>query len=199
MPKKAKKAKKTKKAKKAKKQTAVTPESSVRKRHKYAIWAFVLGVVSIVMPILLPCAIVALVLGSIALHKINKDPEHLSGKGFAIAGIATAGVSFFNGSMMLVAVLIPLAINGDFDDNDDTPDIKDINIEMIFLPAAGESGKGLSFTPSYTPSEEPGRRFAVLTGVALNEGRGEGEGFWWGERAGASRRTVFVCSGRAVP
>ena len=135
--------KKAKKTKKTKKQTVVTPESSIRKRHRYAIWAFVLGVVSIMVPILLPCAIVALVLGSIAIHQVSKDPEHLSGKGFAIAGVATAGVSLFNGSMMLVAVLIPLMINGDFDDNDDVRDIKDINIEMIFFTAAGESGKGL--------------------------------------------------------
>ncbi|MHC4196661.1 MAG: DUF4190 domain-containing protein [Planctomycetota bacterium] len=163
-----------KKAKRSKKQTVVTPESPTRKRHKYAIWAFVLGVVSIVIPMLLPCAIVALVLGSIAIHQVNKDPEHLRGKGFAIAGVATAGVSFFGGAMMLVAVLVPLVINGDFDDNDDTPDVeKAINIEMIFLPATEESGKSLSFTPSYTPSEEPGRRFSVLTGVALNRGEGE--------------------------
>ena len=99
-----------KKAKKTKKQTAVTPESSIRKRHKYAMWAFVLGVVSIVIPPLLPCSLVALVLGSIALHKINKDPEHLSGKGFAIAGVATAGVSFFGGAIMLVPVFVPLTI-----------------------------------------------------------------------------------------
>ncbi len=152
-----------KKAKKTKKQTAVTPESPTMKRHKYAIWAFVLGVVSIVMPLLLPCTIVALVLGSIAIHQINKDPEHLSGKGFAVAGVATAGVSFFSGPMMLAAVLVPLAINGDFDDNDDTPDIKDINnIEMVFLPATEAPGKSLSFTPSHTPSEEPGRRLAGL-------------------------------------
>ncbi len=117
-------------------QTAITKSATVtkdsaKKRHKYAMWAFVLGVVSVVVPVLLPCAIVALVLGSIAIHQVNKDPEHLSGKGLAIAGVASAGTSFFGGSMMVVAIVIPLLIGGEFDDNDDTPGAEKVNIEVI--------------------------------------------------------------------
>ena len=112
-------------------ESVTVTEGSAKKRHKYAMWAFVLGVVSVVIPALLPCTIVALVLGSIAIHQVNKDPEHLSGKGFAIAGVATAGVSFFGGSMMVMAIVIPLLVGGDFDDNDDAPGVEKVNIEMV--------------------------------------------------------------------
>ncbi|MCP4364455.1 MAG: DUF4190 domain-containing protein [Planctomycetes bacterium] len=123
------------------------PESSTMKRHKYAMWAFVLGVVSIVMPLLLPCAIVALVLGSIAMHQVNKDPEHLSGKGFAIVGVATAGTSIFFGLPMQIAILIPLIVNSDFDNG---PEVEKIHVEIKYMqPADARDDSNLSCYPSW--------------------------------------------------
>ncbi|MFQ5957381.1 MAG: DUF4190 domain-containing protein [Candidatus Brocadiales bacterium] len=55
----------------------------------------VLGIVSLTIPFtaLTPCPIVGLVLGSIALHKTNKNPTVFSGKGFALAGVICCSVS----------------------------------------------------------------------------------------------------------
>ncbi|HHT9135259.1 MAG TPA: DUF4190 domain-containing protein [Candidatus Avalokitesvara rifleensis] len=88
-------------------------DNSPKKRHELALTAFILGVVSIVIPILVPCAIVALALGSIAIHQINKDPEHLRGMGLAIAGVAAAGTSIFYLILVLIAIIIPLLIGDD--------------------------------------------------------------------------------------
>ena len=88
-------------------------DNSPKKRHELALTAFILGVVSIVIPILVPCAIVALALGSIAIHQINKDPEHLGGMGLAIAGVAAAGTSIFYLILVLIAIIIPLLIGDD--------------------------------------------------------------------------------------
>ncbi len=70
--------------------------NSQRKRHKFSVASFVLGVVSVVIPfvaVFTPCPIIALVLGSIAIHKANTNPETVSGKGLAIAGVACASVA----------------------------------------------------------------------------------------------------------
>ncbi len=93
-------------------QTTASAGGPINKRHKFVLPALILGGVSVAVPILFPCAIAALVLGSIALLRINKDPEHLRGKGLAIVGVATAGTSIVYGLPVSIAIIIPLLFGG---------------------------------------------------------------------------------------
>lgn len=65
-----------------------------RKRHKFAVASFVLGIVSIIpfVAVFTPCPVIGIVLGSVALHQTRKPP-YLSGRGFAITGVACASVA----------------------------------------------------------------------------------------------------------
>ncbi len=93
-------------------QTTASAAGPINKRHKFVLPALILGGVSVAVPILFPCAIAALVFGSIALLRINKDPEHLGGKGLAIVGVATAGTSIVYGLPVSIAIIIPLLLGG---------------------------------------------------------------------------------------
>ncbi|HKQ78857.1 MAG TPA: DUF4190 domain-containing protein [Blastocatellia bacterium] len=74
-------------------------------RKGLAITSLVLGIISIpTLGLLGVGAIVALVLGSIALRRIKKEPAIYGGKGMAIAGIITSVVS-----LLLIAVFGILA------------------------------------------------------------------------------------------
>lgn len=85
-------------------------DASPKKRHKFALAAFILGVVSIVIPSLVPCAIVALVLGIKTIKQVNRDPANLGGKGLAIAGVATAGTSIFFLAIIAIGILVPTTV-----------------------------------------------------------------------------------------
>jgi type II secretory pathway pseudopilin PulG len=64
----------------------------------------ILGVISFGYFFLL--GLIGIILGIVALRKISGSPEQLKGKGMAIAGIATGGVSIFF-ALLLVAIAIP--------------------------------------------------------------------------------------------
>lgn len=124
-------------------QEVTASDSSPKKRHKFALAAFILGVVSIVIPILVPCAIIALVLGSIAIHQMNKDPEHLGGMGLAIAGVATAGTSIFYAIPVLIAIIIPLLVG-----DDNGAEVEQIHVRVKLMRPADVRSTGPVFVPS---------------------------------------------------
>ncbi|MFQ5862451.1 MAG: hypothetical protein ACE5IC_04945 [Candidatus Brocadiales bacterium] len=65
-----------------------------RKRHKYALPTFCMGIVSLGLPwaaVFTPLHIIALILGSVALSDMSKSPD-FSGKGYIIAGITCAAL-----------------------------------------------------------------------------------------------------------
>jgi type II secretory pathway pseudopilin PulG len=86
----------------------IQPQQQTRKG--LAVTSLVLGIISIpTLGLLVVGAIVAIVLGSIALNRIKKEPAIYGGKGMAIAGIITSGVSlslaaFFG---ILAAIAVP--------------------------------------------------------------------------------------------
>src|SRR5262245_58181692 len=72
-------------------------------RKGLAITSLVLGIISIpTLGLLGVGAITAIVLGSIALGRIKKEPAIYGGKGMAVAGIATSVVS-----LLLAAIGVP--------------------------------------------------------------------------------------------
>jgi type II secretory pathway pseudopilin PulG len=76
----------------------IQPQPQTRKG--LAIASLVLGILSILtLGLLVVGAIAAIVLGVIALGRIKKEPATYGGKGMAIAGIITSGVS-----LLLIAV-----------------------------------------------------------------------------------------------
>ena len=90
----------------------IQPQRQTRKG--LAIASLVLGIISIlplglfgVAAVALIAAIAAIVLGSVALHKIKKEPAIYRGKGMAVAGIITSALS-----LLLIAVTIPLFLEG---------------------------------------------------------------------------------------
>lgn len=66
----------------------------MQKRHKFTLIAFILGIVSIVVPfaVFTPVSIVAIVLGIIAMRQTKK--EELPGKGLAITGVVCGSIAF---------------------------------------------------------------------------------------------------------
>jgi hypothetical protein len=75
-----------------------------------ALTSMILGIIGVVTLLcagigLLP-GIVALILGIISLVAINREPQRLGGKGFAIAGIVLGGMSFL-ALPLLIAILLP--------------------------------------------------------------------------------------------
>jgi hypothetical protein len=75
-----------------------------------AVASLVLGIISIpTLGLLIVGAITALVLGSIALKRIKKEPATHGGKGMAIAGIITSAFSLLITAMfcMLTAIAVP--------------------------------------------------------------------------------------------
>jgi hypothetical protein len=67
-----------------------------------AVWSMVCGIFSVLCcPVFAPVAIVAIILGAIALGKINAQPA-LTGKGFAITGIALGIVALLLAAFVLV-------------------------------------------------------------------------------------------------
>lgn len=109
----------------------------LKKRHKFALVAFILGIISIVMPILVPCAIAALVLGSIAIHQVSKDPERLRGKGLAIVGVATAGTSILYVIPLTAAIMIPYYMGAI-----EKAKAKKINVDIRYMQPADMRGNG---------------------------------------------------------
>lgn len=69
------------------------------KTSQAAIWSLVFGVLSFCLWIL--GSIPALILGTVALVKINGSQGRLQGKGLAIAGLVTGGLGLFVGLMMV--------------------------------------------------------------------------------------------------
>lgn len=65
----------------------------------------ILGILSCGITIILSAPI-GLILGIVALTKINKNPERLRGKGLALAGIITSGISFLM-IPIFAAMLLP--------------------------------------------------------------------------------------------
>jgi type II secretory pathway pseudopilin PulG len=82
----------------------IQPQPQTRKG--MAIASLVLGILSIpTLGLLVVGAIMAIVLGVIALNRIKKEPATYGGKGMAIAGIITSGLS-----LLLIAVFGILAV-----------------------------------------------------------------------------------------
>jgi hypothetical protein len=80
-------------------------------RQGLAIASLVLGIISIpTLGLLGVGAITALVLGSIALKRIKKEPATHGGKGMAIAGIITSAISLL--LIVSFAVMLPLLLQG---------------------------------------------------------------------------------------
>lgn len=78
-----------------------------------AIASLVLGILGVLTAIFLIgflFSIVGIILGIVAISKINKDPAELSGKGLAIGGIATSCASFAL-LFLLALIAIPNFIN----------------------------------------------------------------------------------------
>jgi Tfp pilus assembly protein PilE len=74
-----------------------------RKRNGLAIASLIIGILSILtLSLGLVGAIVGIVLGIIALKKVNANPEMYSGKGFAVGGIITSAFSIILGVGVLV-------------------------------------------------------------------------------------------------
>ena len=82
------------------------------KQHRkgLAIASLILGIVGLVSvgcaPLLL-AGLVGLILGIIALVKANKRPDMYGGRGMAIAGITTSGLSLAIVPIILVSILLP--------------------------------------------------------------------------------------------
>ncbi len=84
-------------------------------RNGLAVASLVLGIISIpTLGLLGVGAIAAIVLGSIALNRIKKDPATHGGKGMAIAGIITSAVSLLLTAMFLIlsAIAVPKVLEG---------------------------------------------------------------------------------------
>src|SRR5262245_2568900 len=88
-------------------------QSQWQTRNGLAVASLVLGIISIpTLGLLGVGAITAIVLGSIALNRIKKDPATHSGKGMAIAGIITSAVSLLLTAIIGIigAVMTPLML-----------------------------------------------------------------------------------------
>ena len=73
-----------------------------------AIASLVLGIASIPLCGLgIIMAIIGLILGCIAISKINRQPDQLTGKGLAIGGITTSIVGLVLGLLLLISILMP--------------------------------------------------------------------------------------------
>ncbi len=74
--------------------------------------SMIVGILSLVFGVLCfgpVIGVVAVALGIVALTQNRKAPQHVGGKGFAIAGIVTGGLSLLiYGGMILVAILLNL-------------------------------------------------------------------------------------------
>jgi hypothetical protein len=91
-----------------------TIQPQQHKRNGLATASLVLGIISIpTLGLLGVGAITALVLGSIALNRIKKDPATHSGKGMAIAGIITSAFSLLLtvGFCILMAIAVPKIVD----------------------------------------------------------------------------------------
>ena len=85
-------------------------QSQRQTRNGLAVASLVLGIISIpTLGLLVVGAITAIVLGSIALNRIKKEPATHSGKGMAIAGIITSAVSLLLTAMfcLFAAIAVP--------------------------------------------------------------------------------------------
>lgn len=84
-----------------------SPDSNTPKMSMMAIFAMVLGLLSFCLTII--AGIPAIILGIVALAKINREPQNFSGKGFAITGIVTGalGTVVVPVIALLVAILLP--------------------------------------------------------------------------------------------
>ena len=88
--------------------STIQPQSQTRKG--LAIASLVLGILSIpTLGLFVVGAIAAIVLGVIALGKIKKEPATYGGKGMAVAGIITSGVSLLLIGVfgILAAIAVP--------------------------------------------------------------------------------------------
>jgi hypothetical protein len=84
-------------------------------RNGLAVASLVLGIISIpTLGLLGVGAITAIVLGSIALNRVKKEPAIHSGKGMAIAGIITSAVSLLLTAMfcLFAAIAVPKVYEG---------------------------------------------------------------------------------------
>lgn len=82
----------------------------VAKTSGMAMTSMILGILAIPLGcfgIGIILGIVALVLGIISLSAINKNPQQLGGKGFAITGIVTGAIGMIIIGPMLIAIMLP--------------------------------------------------------------------------------------------
>lgn len=70
-----------------------------------AIWSLVLGILSFCGGCI--TGVPAIILGILALARINKPPAALKGQGLAIAGLVTGAVGTLFGTAILAALLLP--------------------------------------------------------------------------------------------
>ncbi len=83
--------------------TPVQPRTSIA-----AIWSLVLGILSFCLSIF--AFIPALILGIVALVKINGSEGRLQGKGLAIAGIVSGTIGVIFGTAVLASIMIPAVV-----------------------------------------------------------------------------------------
>lgn len=83
--------------------TSAAPTTSM-----LAIWSLVLGILSFCGGCI--TGVPAIILGILALTKINKPPAALKGQGLAIAGLVTGVVGAVFGTAILAALLLPAVV-----------------------------------------------------------------------------------------
>jgi hypothetical protein len=89
--------------------TAPPPLPGIPPTSGLAVWSLVLGILGVALCFGPLTGIPALILGIIALNRINSDPDKFGGKGLAIGGIVMGGVSFISIAFisMMAAIAIP--------------------------------------------------------------------------------------------
>jgi len=87
------------------------PADVVKKTSGLAIASLVLGILALLC-LGVFTAIPAIILGIVALVKINKAAGTQTGQGLAIAGLATGGVGMIFTTAILAAMLVPAMLHG---------------------------------------------------------------------------------------
>ena len=95
----------------------LSPGREPTKTNGAAIASLILGILGLLLAVLivgLPLALIAVILGFIALSSIGKSQQTAtpqSGKGMAVAGLVTGGLGLVMGAVLVVAIAIPTYLN----------------------------------------------------------------------------------------
>lgn len=95
----------------------LSPGREPSKTNGAAIASLILGILGLLLAVLivgLPLALIAVILGFIALSSIGKSQQTAtpqSGKGMAVAGLVTGGLGLVMGAVLVVAIAIPTYLN----------------------------------------------------------------------------------------